>query len=104
MAKYPNDKEKGLGKPGTRYGMAKFLYGDCVADRDSAQVRISELMGAGCELQTVAATTPLEGDVALWIGAVGPIEAIAVRRDREHVSLRFKEPLSSEILYHFGCG
>ncbi|WP_189619294.1 hypothetical protein [Novosphingobium colocasiae] len=84
--------------------MAKVLYGDCVADRDSAQVRISELAGAGCELRTVAASSPIEGDVALWIGAVGPIEATAVRRDREHVSLRFKEPLSSEILYHFGCG
>lgn len=92
--------------------MAKVLYGDCIAARDSAPVRISDLVGAGCELETMAASQPIEGDVALWIGAIGPIAATAIRRDnygatardRAHVSLRFKEPLNREILYHFACG
>lgn len=84
--------------------MAKVLYGDCVADRDSLRVRISDLAGAGCKLEAVTAGSALDGDVSLWIGAVGPIPATATQHDRAHASLRFKEPLNSAILYHFACG
>lgn len=83
--------------------MGRVLYGDCVTTRDSTRVRISGLAHVGCELEAENGA-PIEGDVALWIGAIGPIDATSTRRDAEHYSLRFKEELDGRILEHFNCG
>jgi len=79
------------------------LYGECVGRGTAAPVRIRSLAGFGCDLEPQAgpAGGVPDGDVALWIGAVGPVPAIAERRSGRHVALRFKEPLDARILAHF---
>ena len=80
------------------------LYGECVSARETAQVRISGLADLGCNLEAEAATPTLDGDVALWIGAVGPFAAIAKRTGAGNLAVRFKEPLDGKIVEHFNCG
>lgn len=81
--------------------MVTILYGECVGPRASTAVRISELAGQGCDLETDGAATVTDGEVSLWIGAVGPIPAKAIRKDACHASLRFSSPLDPAILHHF---
>lgn len=81
--------------------MSVIIYGECVGRRDSAPVRISDLAGMGCDLEIEERTALDEGDVALWIGAVGPIAATAIRKDAAHLAVRFKEPLDGKIVRHF---
>lgn len=83
--------------------MSMIIYGECVGQRDSAPVRISDLAGMGCDLEIEQQTTLDEGDVALWIGAVGPIPATATRKDAGHLAVRFKEPLDGKIIQHFNA-
>ena len=80
--------------------MRNILYGECVAARESAEVRISDLADRGCDLETDGSAL-LDGDFALWIGAIGPFPATATRRDAEHFHVRFKEPLDARIVQHF---
>ena len=77
------------------------LYGECVGASASAAVRISELGGSGCELEAEGILSVFDEDFALWIGAVGPFAATALRKDPQHLSLHFKEPLDPKILDHF---
>ena len=84
--------------------MATILYGECIGPRESAKVRISDLADKGCDLETDASETVSDGDVALWIGAVGPFHASATRKDASHLALRFKEPIDGRIVEHFRGG
>ncbi|MCJ2180533.1 hypothetical protein [Novosphingobium album (ex Hu et al. 2023)] len=84
--------------------MATILYGECIAPGQTAKVRISGLADQGCDLETDACETVSDGDVSLWIGAVGPFHASATRKDACHVAVRFKEPIDGRILEHFRCG
>lgn len=82
------------------------LYGECVGPGMAATVRIHALAYEGCDLEADDAGAGREcglpdGDVALWIGAIGPVQAIAERRGRLGAALRFKEPLDTRILAHF---
>lgn len=79
------------------------LYGECVSARDTAQVRISGLANLGCDLEAETTVPLSDGDVSLWIGAVGPFAATATRRNPGHVSVRFKEPLDRKIIEHFNA-
>lgn len=81
--------------------MTTVLYGECIGSREAAAVRISELADRGCDLETDGLATVTDGDVALWIGAIGPLPAIAIRKDSCHLVVRFKEPLDGRILAHF---
>lgn len=81
--------------------MATILYGECIGTRTSAEVRISELADHSCDLETDGAAAVTDGDVSLWIGAIGPFPATATRKDESHLALRFKEPLDDRILEHF---
>jgi len=81
--------------------MAKILYGECVSARDKAEVRICALGDKGCRLEADTAVRVFDTDFSLWIGAVGPIPAVATRKDAGHVAVRFKEPLDERILEHF---
>lgn len=83
--------------------MGMILYGDCVSARETARVRISGLANVGCDLEAEAATPLVDGDVALWIGAVGPFAATATRKNANGLKVRFKEPLDGKILEHFNC-
>jgi tartrate dehydratase beta subunit/fumarate hydratase class I family protein len=83
--------------------MTMILYGECFTARDSAQVRISELADLGCHLETLDAVALSDGDLTLWIGAIGPFAATATRKDASHLAVRFKEPLDGKIIHHFNC-
>lgn len=89
--------------------MGKILYGECVWSGVTRAVRISELTEVDCDLEpaseapTGADTAEVDGDCALWIGAIGPIEVIASRKDANQMAVRFKEPLSDRILLHFNA-
>lgn len=80
--------------------MSSVLYGECVGPRETAEVRISDLAGGGCDLETEDSAL-LDGDFALWIGAIGPFPATATRRDHGHFHVHFKEPLDARIVEHF---
>lgn len=80
--------------------MANILYGECVGPDESAEVRISGLADRGCDLETDGSAR-IDGDMALWIGAIGPLAATAVRRAAGHFHVHFKEPLDSRIVEHF---
>lgn len=81
--------------------MANILYGECIGARNSATVRISALADRGCDLETDGLAAVNDGEVTLWIGAMGPFPATAIRKDSCHLALRFKEPLDGRILEHF---
>ncbi|WP_275226365.1 hypothetical protein [Novosphingobium album (ex Liu et al. 2023)] len=79
------------------------IYGECIGAHSRAAVTISDLDDTGCDLFPDSGT-PVLGDCALWIGAVGPFEATAIPRDNGHSAARFKEPLDRKIVHHFNCG
>ena len=81
--------------------METILYGECIGTRESAEVRILALAHLGCDLETQGGAAMTDGDVALWIGAIGPLSATATRKGESHLALRFKEPLDGRILEHF---
>lgn len=81
--------------------MGIILYGECVSARETAQVRISALADQGCDLEADTTAPLLDGDVALWIGAIGPVAATATRRNANRMTVRFKEPLDGKIVEHF---
>lgn len=77
------------------------LYGECISADSRARVRISGLAGNGCEVEAETRQSLFEGEFALWIGAIGPFNVTASRRDRSRLLLRFKEPLDPKIVDHF---
>jgi hypothetical protein len=81
--------------------MAKIIYGECIGPRASAPVRISALADHGCNLETDDLGGVSDGDVTLWIGAIGPFSGKAIRMDASHAALHFNEPLDGRILHHF---
>jgi len=81
--------------------MTKILYGEWVGTRGSAPVRISDLADRGCDLEAEDGAELIDEAFTLWIGAVGPFEATATRKDASHLAVRFKEPVDGKILQHF---
>ena len=81
------------------------IYGECETLDRILAVRISELTQAGCDLASSDGGDPLGvsigGDMALWIGAIGPLAATARQRDDTRMMASFKEPLDPRILAHF---
>lgn len=77
------------------------LYGECVSAGSSTPVRISDLARLGCAVETDAPGPALEGELTLWIGAVGPFRATAVRKDTRSLAVHFVEPLDTQIVQHF---
>ena len=77
------------------------IYGECEARGQRLAVMISELGQAGCALSSRDDGSVPDGEMALWIGAIGPLAAIAMQKDAQHASAAFKEPLDPRILDHF---
>lgn len=93
---------KGPGDAGRRERkMTTVLYGECVGTRETARVRICSLADEGCDLETDCPDSLTDGDVSIWIGAIGPLPGTALRKDSGHLAVRFKEPLDGRILQHF---
>ena len=89
--------------------MGKILYGECVWSGMTKPVRISGLTEVDCDLEPEkgetagSETSVVDGDCALWIGAIGPIEVTAWHKEAGQMAVRFKEPLSDRILHHFNA-
>ncbi|HKT84817.1 MAG TPA: hypothetical protein VJQ77_01885 [Novosphingobium sp.] len=81
--------------------MGVILYGECVSARETARVRISGLADLGCNIEADARAAMPDGDVALWIGAIGPVAATATHENANRVRVLFKEPLDGKIVEHF---
>lgn len=81
--------------------MSSIIYGECVGQRQSVPVRISDLAETGCDLEIEDSASWGEHEVSLWIGAVGPFTGTATRKDAGHLAVRFKEPLDGKIVEHF---
>jgi hypothetical protein len=80
------------------------IYGECETRGRRLAVTISGLGSAGCALACEGQDALPEGDMALWIGAIGPLAAIAMHKDAHHAAASFREPLDQRILAHFGQG
>ena len=78
--------------------MGMILYGECVSALETASVRMSGLADLGCDLEADATAPVFDGDVALWIGAIGPVAATATRKTAKRATIRFKEPLDGKIV------
>lgn len=77
------------------------IYGECEAQGRRLKVQIRDLAGSGCGIASESGEVPVDGDLSLWIGAIGPLAATAMRLDETHMSALFKEPLDDRILKHF---
>ncbi len=81
------------------------IYGECEMPGGKLAVRISDLTQAGCDLASSDGDHRLaayaNGDMALWIGAIGPLAATARKRGATRMMASFKEPLDPRILAHF---
>ncbi len=80
------------------------IYGECEARGKRLAVTISDLGRSGCALASDGGHALPEGDMALWIGAIGPLAAIAMKQDANHTSASFKQLLDPRILDHFAQG
>ncbi|WP_165912204.1 hypothetical protein [Novosphingobium sp. PhB165] len=81
--------------------MGQVLYGECVRSGETTIVRISELASRSCAVETDLPVADMEGDLSLWIGAIGPLAAKATRRDDTNLAVHFVQPLDAQILHHF---
>jgi len=79
------------------------IYGECEMRGRRLAVTITGLERSGCALAFGNNEALPVGDVALWIGAIGPLAAIAMQKDANHANASFREPLDPRILEHFGC-
>lgn len=69
-----------------------------------AGVAVSDLESLGCALDSSDGSPPCDSQVALWIGAVGPLAAIISDADGPRARARFCEPLDARIVDHFKAG
>jgi hypothetical protein len=79
------------------------IFGECHSKGAVAAVLIERLERAGCSVFENASEMPVDGDVDLWIGAVGPFPAKATDGGATggRVSLRFLNELDERIVNHF---
>ncbi len=77
------------------------ILGECICLGQSAQVYLTDLARNGCNVTACGELVPLDRDLALWIGAIGPFNAKASRNESGQVRLEFGEPLDSRIVEHF---
>lgn len=77
------------------------LYGDCLDQRGSNPVRITSLGSTSCTLGEETPGALSEGNMELWIGAIGPLPAIGTRSVQGDVFAHFTAPLDSRIIAHF---
>jgi len=77
------------------------IYGECETREKRMAVRITDLGRSGCALSSAGRDMLPDGEMTLWIGAIGPILAIAMQNDASRASAAFKQPLDPRILNHF---
>ncbi len=90
--------------------MVMAIYGECISSAARAPVTISRLDRDGCEIvvgrSDRARSLGAEPDLALWIGAIGPLPITAQAERARHgsrLTARFTQPLEPAILAHFSA-
>jgi hypothetical protein len=78
------------------------IFGECVSGGTRAPVRISQLGTAECML-ALDRRAKLEGELELWIGAIGPFGITAARGNARTITARFNTPLEPAIINHFNA-
>jgi hypothetical protein len=79
------------------------IYGECVSETAQTQVTISQLAPHGCRFLARAGSGLADGELALWIGAIGPLPIVASRDGSNTFTARFKQPLEPAIIEHFNA-
>lgn len=78
------------------------IYGECETLGRTVPVQIYALTRSGCDIASNGeCTLALNSEMALWIGAIGPLAVISRQRDANRTLATFKEPLDPRILAHF---
>lgn len=77
------------------------IYGECEVRGGLVPVTITDLSRSGCALSSASADQLPAGELALWIGAIGPLLATAMQLDASHTHAAFRDPLDTRILNHF---
>ncbi len=78
------------------------IFGECVSGAVRAPVMISQLGTAECML-ALDRRAELEGELELWIGAMGPFSITTDGSDALGVTARFRTPLEPAIINHFNA-
>ncbi|MDD3798665.1 MAG: hypothetical protein PHE36_05750 [Novosphingobium sp.] len=77
---------------------------ECIVESRKIDTLVSELASDGCDIRAASDIKVLEGNLSLWIGAIGPIDIAAARQDEDVLHVRFRQPLDPRIIAHFNCG
>jgi len=77
------------------------VHGDCLSTRGYEEVSISGLKPEGCEIMFVSGIAPEVEQLTIWIGAIGPIEAMIVARREAMATLEFLQMLDERVTRHF---
>jgi hypothetical protein len=81
--------------------MTMAIYGECETRAGRRTVTITGLGSTGCALACDSVNVPLDGEMALWIGAIGPFAVTAIQKNPVQAHAAFKEPLDPRIVEHF---
>jgi hypothetical protein len=79
------------------------IYGECVSDSAQTQVTISHLACNSCRFLLRGGSRLDDGELALWIGAIGPLPIVASREGSNSFTAQFKQPLEPAIIEHFNA-
>jgi len=78
------------------------IYGECIGAQERTPVTILALGDQSCEIEPNGSVgSMIEGLFDLWIGAIGPLPAIAENSGAGRYRARFREPLDARIIAHF---
>jgi hypothetical protein len=78
------------------------IYGECVCGGAHAPATISDLEPERCCVALEGQERP-EGELDLWLGAIGPFRIIADAAQGPRFTARFKTPLEPAIIAHFNA-
>jgi hypothetical protein len=78
------------------------IFGEFVCGSARAPVEISQLRSEECCL-ALDGHPMLDGELELWIGAIGPFGIVADQAGSRGFTARFKTPLEAEIISHFNA-
>lgn len=80
------------------------LYGQCRNDTGADRhVIVSELSNRYCRIRERLREMKCGAKIRLWIGAIGPIESIVGKDDRNGQTIDFLAPLDPAIVHHFAA-
>ncbi|OCC25026.1 hypothetical protein MB02_06220 [Croceicoccus estronivorus] len=76
---------------------------ECVFKSRRIDTLVSSLASDGCDLRAPSDAMALDGELSLWIGAIGPIDVAVAHRHDDVLHVRFRQPLDPRIIAHFNA-